>query len=171
MNDIILCVFVFAVCVFFHILFFRALSKKGKKSFRTVIILFFGFIFLLFLYISRSGNSEINLNRIVNPPLPVTGLILYLIFIGIFLIYFANAYIGEGSPSSKIYFLVKRKKKVNYEDIRNEFSDYDLIHKRLKNLTESGLITKKDARYTAKGRIIVSLFNYYRSVLGFELGG
>ena len=153
MPYILLSAALFSLTVILHILLHRILIRFGINTFKTVIIFFPGLLFTWFL--------------------PLGAIVLFLIYSGIYLIYFVNVYIGEASPSAQIYFLIKNSQANSEEKILGHFSDQELVVKRLNNLADSGLAVKKGTKYypESKGRVIVFFFEVYRKILGWEEGG
>ena len=148
MADLQISFLAFLSAVVVHIVFVRISAKFKVKNFASIIVFAAGLFF----------------------PMSISSIFLYLIFSGIYLIYFVNAYVGEGSPSAEIYFLIKRNKATTFDTIRKRLSNSDLISKRLENLCDSGLVRKKQDYYYAnfKGRIIVFWFNLYRKLLNLQ---
>jgi len=161
MSQIFFGFLIFSFAAIAHVFLYRLLTRLKIKSFRSVLIFAAGFLIL----ISANFGTE--------KPTPLSGGILYIFLTGIYLVYFGSVYIGEESPSADIFAMVKKEKELTKAEIRNKFSDRIVIGKRLENLIDSGLVSKRGENYKLSGRgnIIAFLFDAFRQILGWRQGG
>lgn len=163
--------FTFLLMTFLHIFLFRFLAQRGVKTLRTVGVYLFGFIISLFIF--GFFQTLANPKTIFWWPLPLTSIVLYSQLSFLYLIFFTSPYLGDESPAAKIIFLVKKNGRLSYEKIKREFSDEELVIKRLDDLVKSGLIIRqKDNYYSAKsGQRLARIINFYRRLLHWGKGG
>lgn len=159
--------------VILHIFSHKILAIVGKATFKSILVMPISIIVFSFITIYRLPQMLDNGKSWWTVPIPVNAIILYGIFTAIYLIYFTNAYYGESSPTGKIYEILKEKGKATFKQIVDEFSDEDLIGKRLDNLVTGGLIRKKGKIYylTLKSQKVMKAFDVYRRLLGWDRGG
>jgi len=87
--------------------------------------------------------------------------------------YNCNSKPGDESPSSKIILLVAKYKNLALNELLSNFSDQQLVYKRLDDLVKAGLIEKINNRYFAKpkGKLLIRLIEIYRAVLNWNQTG
>ncbi len=170
MIYVLLSLFFFLLSVIGHIFLHRFLLSYGVKTYRSIYILGFGFIatLLLLLYLS----TKITSISWWNVSLPITASLIYALLSFLYFLYFANAYLGEDSPSSRIFYHLEGGAK-SYEQIISYFSDASLVHIRLRNLIDAGMVIEKSGVYiiTNRGRLIMFIFEKYRNFFRWNKGG
>lgn len=142
---------VFAVMVILHVCLHRALARWGIVTVKTIAIYSLGFFL----------------------PLPLTGIMLYGLLVGGYLLFFLSYYWEGQSPSAKILAVVKAHGAREYHQILARFSNKELFDTRLKVLEQSGYIRKRQGVYVVqcKGALLVKLFTGYRTLLRWDKGG
>ena len=161
MPEIILGILFYLTASTIHILKYRR-RKIGQAG----ILKAFG-VFLLFL-------PAVYLVSIFLPVRwPLSTVLFYLLLSGTHFIFFTSPYLGDEGPSSKIYFLLKNKGQLDFNKLLKYFSDEELVVKRIRDLTGSGMIKKTAGsfRVTGKGKFLCGLIKTYRRLLNWELGG
>lgn len=170
MLFLILSLSFFLVTIAGHIFLHRFLVRQGIKSYRSIYIFGFGLVwtFFILLYVSANMTSSFWWNV----KAPIASSLIYALLSFIYYIYFGNAYLGEDSPSSRIFYHLEKGPKT-YEQILSYFSDESLILKRLRNLVDAKLIEHKDGMYvvTQRGKLMMFIFERYRHVLSWNKGG
>lgn len=167
----ILSILFFLLTICAHIFLHRILVKRNIVSYRSIYIFGFGFLFtILFLFyisVSVSPNSFWSLQY------PLSSSFVYALLAFLYYIYFGNAYLGEDSPSSRIFYHLQTGPK-SYEQILSYFSDDSLVGKRVVNLLDAGLVSQsRDSRYTvtSKGIFLMTIIEVYRNLLHWNKGG
>lgn len=162
----------FLITVSVHREVFFLVRNNPKSVVRSMIVFPVGLF--IFAFISFVVIPRLQFN---NPwwimPLPFTGVILYLIFSFLFVIYFNGIYLGEASPTIALLLLLQKRHVLREKEIFEAFSDESFIGSRLQNLTDSGMVNKKRNRFyaTLQGQRIVSFVDFYRNLLGWHEGG
>ena len=146
---------VFIIITIVHIFLHRLLAKKGIRTFKSVYIYGLGLILL----ISLSA--------------PATGTVLYSVLSILNIIFFTSPYMGNISPSYKIMLTIKESHGLSKQAILKQFSDQELIGKRLDNLVLDGFLQKKEKLFKIlpKGEKIISFIDFYRSCLKWRSSG
>ncbi|KKS97787.1 MAG: hypothetical protein UV73_C0005G0064 [Candidatus Gottesmanbacteria bacterium GW2011_GWA2_43_14] len=161
MIEILLVIIIYLCASFIHIIKYRR-----QKAIKIGIINTYD-IFLLFLPVLVITFQFIPVRW------PLSSVFLYLLLSGVHFIFFTSPYLGDEGPSAKIYFLIKKQGEMNFKSLIANFSDEELIIKRIRNLENSKLILKKKTLFktTAKGQLLSGLFNSYRQLLSWDTGG
>ncbi len=160
--------FIFIICGILHIIIHRFFAKRGILTLKTALIFLPG----LFISIYISGvlpRSEIWWNVSI----PYSGVIFYILMVGILIIFYTTPSFSSISPSTMILRLLKKNGKMSFRKLKGYFSDESLIVFRLKDLLRDGLIfLKKDKfRVTPKGNRIIKVIDIYRKIFGWRTGG
>jgi len=170
MVYILLSLFLFITTVFCHVILHRFLVTRQIRTYKTIYIFGLGFLLtfgiLVYFSYNLAGGTGWDMQ------IPITGSIIYALLSFLFYIYFGNAYLGEDSPSARIFFHLEKGPK-SYEEIISYFSDETLIIKRVRNLKDAGLVREEKGRYkaTTRGKFMMSIFEIYRKLLSWDKGG
>lgn len=161
--------FLSTVCA--HIFLHRVLVSRHIVSYRSIYIFGFGFVTVLciFFYLSVTFTSF----SFWTTPYPLSASLIYAFLAFLYYIYFGNAYLGEDSPSSRIFFHLEKGPKT-YEQILSYFSDESLVMQRITNLVDAGLVYRMPGQvYTIsmKGKILMTVIEGYRALLSWNKGG
>jgi hypothetical protein len=159
----------FFVTIGLHVFIFRTFGIFTKRKNKLYSVFVIGFIIhsaivFGFFPISLLRNGEF---------LPLTSSCLYILLCMIYLIYFLATFSGEEGPSLKIYLMMRRYKKRNYHQISKQFSQHEVVEKRLNSLTCEGFVRYENNRYYVNkpGKRLVRLIESYRTILGWHSSG
>ena len=166
----------FLLTVTAHILIHRFLAKYKIITFKTTVVFIIGFsinTLLIFLKVTKCSDEIICLNNWWTFSIPVTSSILYILLVFDYLAFFASPYLGDESPSSKIFLLVRKKKTATFAQIINTFSNQELISKRIDDLVRSKLVEKSGNQIVIsdRGKTFLKIMNLYRKLLVWEMIG
>lgn len=168
MAYLVLNLFIFVVCGILHIGIHRFFAKRRIFTLKTA------FIFLPGLIISIYTSGVLPRSETWwNMSIPYSGVIFYILMVGILIIFYTTPSFSNISPSTMILTLLKKNGKMSYKQLRGYFSDKSLIIFRLKDLLGDGLIFLKNDKFrvTPKGSRIVKIVDFYRKILGWRTGG
>lgn len=167
MSYILISVSIYIVSVIVHVLIHRILRQRGIRTFKTVLVFLIGFIVNTAILFYLAGAPGCGLK------LPLTAGVLFALLSSLYVIFYTSPYLGDESPATKVIAILGVKKKMNSLQIMGEFSDSQLIIKRLNDLKRDGLVEMKNNRYccTDKGMKLVDLIDMYRKLLRWDRGG
>lgn len=162
MMEIILTIGVFSSSFVLHVLIHRLLMKYGIHTFASVAVFFPGFFLLVAIFFRMSSPFLF----------PLSSLLLYALLFVFHMISFFSASNGDQS-SGRILFFIRDAKRARYQDIRQIFTNEELVKKRLNDLMKGKFVTVEHNRLKLlpKGRLIHSLFSRYRTLLRWDAGG
>lgn len=162
----------FITTVFLHIALHRLLENRGVSNFKTILLFPLGFIVNILFLFNIQNTTTVNRN-FWNLPLPINASILYGLLSWFYIIYFASSYFGEISPSARIILLLQEKGTLPADIIKAQFTDHELVEKRLEDLINGQFIDKKNGRYViaSKAKLMVKIIDIYRWMLGGDSGG
>ena len=108
-----------------------------------------------------------------NVSIPYSGIIFYILMVGVLIIFYTTPSFSNISPSTMILRLLKKNGKMSYQKLSGYFSDESLINLRLKDLHQDGLIflEKDKFKVTPKGNRIIKVLDIYRKLFGWSVGG
>lgn len=163
---------IFLLSLLLHALIHKLLARKGKVSMFSLTVFFFGFAVNV-LWI----NYVVTDSKVVS--YPYSSLFFYVLISVCFMILYGglvldNPKSGEVSPSGHILQMLHRKKSgLTLYQIENEFSEDNLVGKRLQELISSGIIIKKKKKYQLlpKGWRLITIIRLYRRILGWLPSG
>lgn len=120
----------FVFCIFLtacslHVFIHRILYFLNRKSLVSLIIFAAGFLF------------------IPETPFQFSSRILYGLLSLLASLFYLTPYLGGETPASMILDALHTKKRMTEKDILDLFSDYGLIHKRVEDLVQSGLLMRE----------------------------
>lgn len=143
----------YLITVLIHALLYRFHSRK--RFFRKTLLVFSTGILIVFWLQN-------------NNPFTYSATLLYLLLIGLHLVFFTSPLLGDEGPSAKINFLLDKKGKMSRNQLINSFSDDDLIVKRLREM-EGRLIFRKTGKYflSDRGKKLIKLVNRYRRLMAW----
>src|SRR3989338_466782 len=160
--------FIFIICCILHIIIHRFFAKRRIFTLKTTLIFLPGLIISIYIssVILRSETWW-------NVSIPYSGVIFYILMVGILIIFYTTPSFSSISPSTMILKLLKKNGKMSYQKLSGYFSDESLIKLRLKDLHQDGLIflEKNKFRVTPKGNRIVKIIDFYRKIFGWRTGG
>ena len=152
----------FILFVTTHVLCYRSGFFKPSPSILLMILGFWLVIYVIFFYFFR-----------VVQPLWVSSLLLYLLLCVAYIMEYTL--IELESPSMRIVRHVRSKAEgiATKEELRDLFTDEEMIISRLKDLTDHGFIQWDGLRYslTPRGRLVARCFTFYRNLIRRGMGG
>ncbi len=175
MIFLLIAVSFFMVCILLHIQLHNFLAKRNIMTLKTVYIFIAGAL-LLAVTLQTLGpfvRSITAISDAIKEPLFFSSLCLYILLSVSFTIFFASPFLGDESPSSKIYLLLKKNGTMTKEELLSYFTDKEIVLKRIDNLIFVGWIEVKNnhLRVTKKGKFIASLIFFNRTLLNAHLIG
>jgi len=172
--DLIFSLLLFVITLIFHINLHNFLIKLKISSINTVIIFPIAIIInYLILVNSVYYNNIRTIIPFIGYSLPITSSIVFFVLSSMYILYFGSAFYGDYSPSSKLYMYLLKHKTATYTDIKNLFSDQELVLNRLNDLSSVGFVYKKKDNYFIgpKGKITAKIIKCYRKLLGWKSSG
>ncbi len=161
----VLAFFCFAFFILAHALLYRIKIIQFETWKLILLFILIGLFYLFVVFRLVSSDFEFRL--------PWSSFVCYILF--------SVWYLGElttvqySSPSMKILraLMSKPDRKITADQVSLLFTDEELIFDRLKDLVLNGHIIEEGGQYRIlpRGRLIMSLFNAYRALLGRKLGG
>jgi hypothetical protein len=159
-----------------HIALYNIFPYTRKRAAQSITIIFVVFGCMLWVilhglpYQTIPGNTW---HTIAGTPLPITCSIIYIICSLMYIQYFAGVYSKDDSPTNKIYAFILKKKHVSYQQIRQIFSDQELILHRLGNLESMKLIRHSGTTYSVNknGKFLSTILDMYRHMIGWRSSG
>lgn len=160
--------FIFIICGILHIIIHRFFAKRGIFTLKTALIFLPGLLITIYIsgVLPRSETWW-------NVSIPYSGVIFYILMVGILIIFYTTPSFSSISPSTMILRLLKKNGKMSYRKLKGYFSDESLIIFRLNDLLRDGLIFLKNDKFrvTPKGNRIVKIIDFYRKIFGWRTGG
>lgn len=149
---IVVCVFGGALVT--HVILHRILIAKGILTFRSVLCYAVGLLIMGTLV-----NSGVFLY-------PLTSLTLYVLLSLIAVFFYLTPYLGGETPASMILAALHEHKRHSYKELRNLFTEEQLIGKRIEDLLSTGCIVQRKGtlRVTAKGRHLLGVIRIYQKL-------
>jgi hypothetical protein len=171
-----LSLFLFTAIVAAHVVFYRRTHQPRTVLSETAIVFTIGIIadILAISYLSSVlPVSEPAHLGLFGMPIPATAIIFYILLNLLYGMFFATIYLGDISPSSKIYLLLRQSKGMPLMEIQEYFSEEELVTKRVRDLEAAGLIRKLGERYCIlpRGKRLMRLFDAYRALYQWDRGG
>lgn len=163
MESLLVSIVLFMTTLFVHVVAYRKVKKFKSDTAITFLIFSIGLI-ISAVFICWLGKYKIF------PILPLTSIFIYLLLSLIFIIFFLYTYLVEEGPSSTILSVLKKKRKIADSQIYDYFSDSSLIGSRMRDLIKQGTVVEKNKRIFIqnKGKLIATLINIYRKMLGWQ---
>lgn len=161
MNDLLLSLAVFLVCVIMHIAYCR---RASKTTLHAKVFMILSVIGLGVYVVSVKGN--------VSPlSLKFSGAVLFVMLIPTYLILYVLTQLK--SPSQVILTTASFEKGANYDEILSAVKAERFIDTRLQDLKISGCVKIKEGKYqlTPAGKGIVKVLTLMQAFLGREAGG
>ena len=165
------CIFLLAITL--HVILHRILVKCGIVTFKSTIIFIIALICnALVLFVFPQDRIVYN-TSLFSIRLPYSALTSNVLLMLIFILFFTGPFWGEESPSFKIIFLIRKHKRLSSSSICKQFSNADLIKKRLSFLVNARYIANENDVYIVlpKGKIMYLLIERYRKLLNWYEGG
>jgi hypothetical protein len=152
---------------------FPCIRIRAAQSITTIFVLFGGIQWIVLQRLPYQTNTNDIWQTIAGIPLPITCSIIYIICSFMYIQYFAGVYSKDDSPTNKIYAFILKKKHVSYQQIRQIFSDQELILHRLGNLESMKLIRHSGTTYSANknGKFLSTMLDMYRRMIGWHSSG
>lgn len=184
MIYIITSIFTFILTIVLHIILSNIIPRFLAKMRNTLLVYVLGFFinafFIYFLQnlfinsdIFNSGSKiNYNVNNLLFLPLLVTANIIYILLSLAYLLFFLSPFMGDESPSSKIFLLLRRGDLSDRQIVSN-FSNQKLIEQRLEDMIDVGWLRKSGNIYvcTSYGRVISGMIRFYRKILSWDFYG
>lgn len=168
MIYLVLNLFIFIICGILHIIIHRFFARRGIFTLKTALIFLPGLFISIYFsgFLPRSETWR-------NVSIPYSGVIFYILMVGVLIIFYTTPSFSSISPSTMILTLLKKNGKMSYKKLSGYFSDEPLIIFRLKDLLRDGLIFLKNDKFrvTPKGNRIVKIVDFYRKIFGWRTGG
>src|SRR3989344_236926 len=164
---------IFFLTVLVHIVLANFFSNYLLKIKNTFLTYLFGFLVELFLIDHLFSSTTYDGRDVWFIPLVMSGIALYVLLSISYLVFFLSPFMGEESPTSKIFILLMRKHRISRKDILHHFNDKDLIDIRISRLEKTGWVERKGTHYftSPAGAIIATFILFYRRLLGGEVFG
>ncbi len=159
-------IIIFCLSVFAYSIGMRFLRDAEKIPWKIFLIFAAGFCLnaaIIFWLTTQTPTSQ----SIWYLPVPLSSMSLYILLVGCYFILSLSSFWKDLSPSIKILFLLKQKKELTHAQILAEFSDRELILKRLDHLCLQKYIhvAKKSYRVSSKGYQLNLFFALYRKII------
>ena len=170
---ILISIAIFLLTVLIHIALANFFSNYLSKMKNTFLTYLFGFLVELFLTAYLLGSTTYDGRDVWFMPLALSGIAVYALLSIAYLIFFLSPFMGEESPTSKIFILLMKKHRISRKDILDHFNDKDLIDIRISRLEQTGWVERKGTHYFSSpaGAIIATFILFYRRLLGGEVFG
>lgn len=173
MFDLLLSFIIYFIAIVLHIVVHRLLVSKGIVTFKTISIFGAALILNAWILLAFALEGFTSMHLLLSIRLPLFALVSSFLAMLLYVLFFTSPFWGEESPSIKIFFLVKRNKRMLRSTIMNNFTNDDIINKRLNFLVNSEHISQRKNVYYAnlKGKKLLTLIEIYRKILRWHEGG
>lgn len=162
---------IFIVTTLIHIVLHRILLKKGILTIKTAIVFIFGLVIDLYAIRTIFYQSN-NSNNLLWLPVPVSGVMFYLLLSAVLIIFYTAPAFSYVSPSTLLLMLLEKKKMTKNELLRH-FSEEKIIISRLDELQKAGLVDLRRGRCitSKKGEKIAYIMKIYRGLFRWSEQG
>lgn len=156
MLNLILTATIFFISIILHVYLHRLLIKIKASTYKTIFIFGIGFL--------------INLGLQLRSNLPLTNSLIFSLLSLVYGAFFISAFLKDVSPSFQILRIFRKHKLLEYKKIADQFTDYELVHKRLDELIKTGIVVEKNGRLSLgnKGFGSIYLIDLYLRLFTFK---
>lgn len=172
MIELLAAIFVFLCAFIVHVILHRV-QKKLKHPTLTVVIVYPGFLLLLFVLLWYLPNFTNNSIKLSNDRLTMVPILMYILLSCLSVILYAPFLLTGQVPAGTILAAFGQKNKLSKTEILALFSEDELIKPRFKSLIKTGMVALKNDKYflTPQGRIVHGLVRFVEISLGIPIGG